>query len=283
MQIQELTNNSPLYPKEWELLPDAPMTAQYVGDISLLNTRKFTVVGSRKTPMAALKTGEEIGRGLSGVFTLVTGAADGGDTAAMEGALKAGGKVICVLAGGFSALPQANYPLMQRIMERGLMISPYPYDTPARTFSYEYRNKLLAALGEGVLVLGAAEKSGALITAKYAKQMQKKIFALPYAPGTACGAGCNALIKNGAYLTETAEDIFAQMGVETPKENKPTALTLTDDEQKMLSALQETGEEHISILSQKSGVPVFKARAVLSALEVKGLAVGVGGNRYSPV
>lgn len=283
MQIQELTKTSPLYPKEWELLPDAPMTVQYVGDISLLKTRKFTVVGSRKTPTAALKTGEEIGKGLSGVFTLVTGAADGGDTAAIEGTLKAGGKVICVLAGGFSAIPQANYPLMKRIMEKGLMISPYPYDTPVRNFSYEYRNQLLAALGEGVLVLGAAEKSGALITAKYAKQMQKKIFALPYAPGTVCGAGCNALIKNGAYLTETAEDIFTQMGVEIPKANKSTAPTLTNDEQKMLSALQETGEEHISILSQKSGVPIFKARAVLSALEVKGLAVNVGGNRYSPV
>ena len=125
MQIQELTKTSPLYPKEWELLPDAPMTVQYVGDISLLKTRKFTVVGSRKTPMAALKTGEEIGKGLSGAFTLVTGAADGGDTAAMEGALKAGGKVICVLAGGFSALPQANYPLMQRIMERGSLANPF--------------------------------------------------------------------------------------------------------------------------------------------------------------
>lgn len=283
MQIQEIDKNSPYYPKEWAMLPDAPKTVQYAGDISLLTTRKFTVVGSRKTPMAALKTGEEIGKVLSSAFTLVTGAADGGDTAAIEGALKAGGKVICVLAGGFSAIPQANYPLMQRIMERGLMLSPYPYDTPVRSFSYEYRNKLLAALGESVLVLGAGEKSGALITAKYAKQMQKKIFALPYAPGTVCGAGCNALIKNGAYLTETAEDIFAQTGVQLSKTQQPSVPTLRADEEKMLAALKETGEEHISVLSQKSGVPVFKARSVLSALEVKGLAVGVGGNRYSPV
>ena len=283
MQIQEIDNTSSYYPKEWATLPAAPKTVQYAGDISLLTTRKFTVVGSRKTPMAALKTGEEIGKVLSSAFTLVTGAADGGDTAAIEGALKAGGKVICVLAGGFSAIPQANYPLMQRIMERGLMLSPYPYDTPVRSFSYEYRNKLLAALGESVLVLGAGEKSGALITAKYAKQMQKKIFALPYAPGTACGAGCNALIKNGAYLTETAEDIFAQTGVQLSKAQQPSVPTLRADEEKMLAALKETGEEHISVLSQKSGVPVFKARSVLSALEVKGLAVGVGGNRYSPV
>lgn len=283
MQIQELTKTSSLYPKEWEQLSVAPLTVEYVGDISLLNTRKFTVVGSRKTPMAALKTGEEIGKDLSRAFTLVTGAADGGDTAAIEGALKVGGKVICVLAGGFSSIPQVNYPLMQRIMERGLMISPYPYDTPVRSFSYEYRNKLLAALGEGVLVLGAAEKSGALITAKYAKQMQKKIFALPYAPGTACGAGCNALIKNGAYLTETAEDIFTQLDITVCKKDVCNAVAFTADEEKMLATLKETGEEHVFVLSQKSGVPVFKARAVLSALEVKGFAVNVGGNRYAPV
>lgn len=283
MKILEIDKASVAYPKEWLALADAPTTVQYAGDISLLSTRKFTVVGSRRTPAAALKTGEEIGKGLASAFTLVTGAADGGDYAAAEGALRAGGKVICVLAGGFAAIPQGNYPLMQAIMERGLMLSPYPYDTPVRSFSYEYRNKLLAALGEGTLVLGAAEKSGALITAKYAQKFGKKLFALPYAPGSACGAGCNGLIKRGAYLTETVADVFAQMGVEAETLSRRNQTQLNADEEKMLAALRETGEEHIAVLSQAAGIPVFKARAVLSSLEVKGLAAGVGGNRYAPV
>jgi DNA processing protein len=281
MQMQSILTNSPYYPKEWLSLPDAPQTLWYVGDISLLQTKKFTIVGSRRTPVTALKTAGEIAKALSAVYTIVSGAADGGDTAAVEGALSAKGKVICVLAGGMSAMPQSNYRMMQNIMQNGLLLSPYPPDTPTRTFSYEYRNKLLAALGEGTLVVGAAEKSGALITAKYAKQFEKPIFALPYTVGSACGTGCNALIKTGAYLTETAEDVAQKMGISL--QEKAQKISLTADEEKMLAALKDSAEEHITALSQKSGVPVFKARAVLSSLEVKGLVVALGGNRYAPV
>ena len=281
MQLQSILTNSPYYPKEWLSLPDAPQTLWCVGDISLLQTRKFTIVGSRRTPAAALKTAGEIAKSLSAVYTIVSGAADGGDTAAVEGALSANGKVICILAGGMSVMPQSNYRMMQQIMQNGLLLSPYPPDTPTRTFSYEYRNKLLATLGEGTLVVGAAEKSGALITAKYAKQYKKPVFALPYTVGSACGAGCNALIKTGAYLTETAEDVAQKMGISLQK--KVQKISLTTDEEKMLTALKDSAEEHITALSQKSGVPVFKARAVLSSLEVKGLAVALGGNRYAPV
>ena len=96
--------------------------------------------------------------------------------------------------------------------ENGLLLSPHPYETPVCSFSYEYRNKLLAALGDGTLVLGAADKSGALITAKYAHKFQKPIFALPYAPGAAAGAGCNQLIKQGGFLTETAKDVADKFG-----------------------------------------------------------------------
>ena len=166
-------------------------------------------------------------------------------------------------------------------MQNGLMLSVCPNDTPVRVFSYDYRNKLLAALGEGTLVLGAAEKSGALITAKYARQQQKPVFALPYAPGSACGAGCNQLIRSGAYLTETAADVLERFGLTERPAVK--TVTLSSDEEKMLAALKETGEEHIAVLSKHSGVPVFKARAVLSSLEVKGRAVALGGNRYAPV
>ena len=178
-------------------------------------------------------------------------------------------------------MPQSNYPLMQSIMQKGLMLSPYPPETPTRTFSYEYRNKLLAALGECTLVVGAAEKSGALITAKYARAYDKLLFALPYTVGSSCGAGCNALIKTGAYLTETAEDIAGKTGISL--QPKACAITLSADEEKMLTALKDCAEEHATVLAQKAGIPVFKAIAVLSSLEVKGLAVSLGGNRYAPV
>jgi DNA processing protein len=251
------------------------------GDIALLRGRKLTVVGSRRTPAPALKLGARICKELSEAVTIVTGTADGGDGAAIEGALSGSGKVICLLAGGFSAIPQGNLPLLKRVAEQGLLLSPHAYDTPVRAFSYEYRNKLLAAIGEGTLVLGAAEKSGALITAKYAKQMQKLIFALPYAPGAAAGAGCNALLKQGGILTENAADVLEKFGIEKTQET-PKA-TLTADEEKMYEALKDMSEGHLSDLAAKAGIPPYKARAVLSALEVKGLAVSLGGNTFAPI
>lgn len=279
--ILSIQKDGALYPTAWKTLADAPETLYAVGNIQLLKEGKFTVVGSRRTPAFALKIGTQIAKDLSSAFVLVTGTADGGDGAAIEGALAGSGKIICLLAGGFSAIPQGNLALLKRVAERGLLLSPHAYDTPVRSFSYEYRNKLLAALGDGVLVLGAAEKSGALITAKYAKQFKKQIFALPYAPGAAAGSGCNQLIKDGGYLTETAADIFDKFGVEITQ-TQPT-VSLTADEEKMWTALKDMSEGHLTELASKAGIPPYKARAVLSALEVKGLAVALGGNTFAPI
>lgn len=278
MEIRAIEQNSTYYPAEWKELSDKPQTLFAAGNIELLKTRKLTVVGSRRTPKNTLVLGEAIAKELSGTFTIVSGAADGGDSAAISGALVSG-NVICVLAGGFSSLPQSNLSLLEKVMNKGLILSPHPYDTPVRNFSYSYRNKLIAALGEGTLVLGAGEKSGALLTAKYAQEFKKPVFALPYAPNSPVGAGCNALIKRGGYLTECAADVFERLGVEYTEHK--TVILLTDTEEQMLGALKELGEGHIMELSAKSGVPAFKVRGVLAALQVKGLVVELGGNRFS--
>ena len=281
--IREIPLESAEYPCEWATLASAPKILYAVGNISLLQTRKFTVVGSRRTTAAALKVSAEICRELGERFTLVTGTADGGDSAAIEGALQSTGRVICVLAGGFSSLPQGNLPLLKEVAKRGLLLSPHPYATPARSFSYEYRNELLAVLGEGTLVLGAGEKSGALITAKYAKALEKPVFALPYPPNSFAGAGCNALIKSGAYLTESAADVFEKTGDMGTEKTTLKTPKLSADEETLLQILRELGEGHITELSTRSGVPTFKALATLSALCVKGVAVALGGNRFSSV
>lgn len=279
-RLKALSKQDEGYPKAWKNLPDAPPTLYGLGNFSLLSTEMLTVVGSRRTSANALKLGENIAETLSQTLTIVTGTADGGDQAAAEGGLKHG-RVIALLAGGFSALPQSNLSLLRRIAKEGLLLSPCEFDAPVRSFSYEYRNKLLAALGVGTFVLGAGEKSGALITAKYAQKFKKPVFAFPYPPNAAAGAGCNALIKQGAYLVESAEDVAKPLGLDLTA--KRTEVSLSADEQKLYQALQELCEGHVTELSQKSGVPPFKARAVLSALEVKGLVAAVGGNRYALV
>lgn len=279
-KLIEIPFSSEDYPKEWKTLSDAPPTLYAYGDVTLLKERKFVVVGSRRTPASSLKIGENIAKSLSEHFAIVTGSADGGDTSAIEGALSVGGKVICLLAGGFSALPQGNYALLQRVAEKGLLLSPHPFETEVRTFSYGYRNKLLAALGEGVLVLAAGEKSGTLITAKFAEKFGKKIFAIPYPPCSETGMGCNKLIKKGAFLTETVEDIAEPFKILLKKKK---SINLTEVERILYEALKERGEGHVAELSAAAKIPVFKAVGVLSALEMKGLAVPLGGNRYGVV
>ncbi len=266
------------YPAGWTALENAPICLYAKGRLSLLKERKFAVVGSRRTTEGAKKLGVQIAKELCGPFAVVSGAADGGDEAAIKGGLL-GGKAICFLAGGFGASPKEN-PLLPSVEQEGLVVAACPFDTPVRVYSYEYRNKLLAALCEGVLVLGAAKKSGALITAKYAKTFQKSVFAIPYAPSVVAGEGCNALIKEGAYLTETAGDVLSRYGYEQPKRVTPV---LTELEQKIVNLLAEVEEIHISELSTRLGVPTFKLTATLSSLEVKGVVVKLGGNRYALV
>lgn len=270
------------YPKPFALLEaHAPLVLYAKGDLRLLQGRLFTAVGSRRTPANALRLASETAGVLSESFTLVTGVADGGDAAIASGVLAAGGKVVCVLAGGFGSYPKHDLAILKKAAERGLILALHAYDAPVQKYSYEYRNAALAALGEGTLVVGAGEKSGALITARYAKKYKKPVFAFPYSPGIEAGAGCNALIKSGARLAEGAADILSAFRL-TAKKKKIEPI-FTDDEKKLVEALRKKGEAHISELSSETAIPAFKATAILSALEMKGVVAKLGGNRYAVV
>ena len=277
--ITPIPYGSESYPKTWIGLSNAPLVLYAKGKLSLLKERLFCIVGSRRTPPASLKLGETIAHDLASNFVVATGIADGADSSALAGAVKKK-RAISLLAGGFGSIPKSNVGLVKGVAENGLLLAPYPYDVPVFAYSYESRNKLLASLCEGTLVVSAGEKSGALITAKYAKEFGRKIFAIPYPPNSSSGSGCNALIKQGAGLTESAEDILNAFGMEITKKAQ---VELSEVEQKTIEFLQETGEAHITELATNLGIPVFKVTAILSALETKNLVVKLGGNRYSAV
>jgi len=271
------------YPTSLRALPDAPLVLYAKGNLALLKERKFAIVGSRRISPDVYRKGVELSEALSQSFAILTGFADGGDCSALEGALKTG-KAVCVLASGFSALPRNKIPLFQKIVERGLLLSPYPMNEPTRKFSYSYRNKILATLSDGGLVLSAGEKSGALITAQYIQKSGKPLFALPYSPSVASGAGCNALIQEGAYLAQNAEDIFSRFNVRVErKKSERTLLSLNSEELEIVAFLREHTEAHVSEIAEKTGIPAFKLTAMLSLLEIKGLVAKLGGNRYAPV
>lgn len=268
------------YPAALEHVYDPPLVLYGTGNRALLAERKFCVVGSRVLPPWAEKTGRSISEALTQRFTVVTGFAEGGDSAAIAGALPSG-KLICVLPNGLDVCyPASHAQLKREVAKKGLLITEYPPETGVQKYSFHARNRLLAGLSEGVLVLAAGKKSGTLITADCALEYGREVFALPHNVGAAQGVGCNELIKKGAYLCTGAEDIFATFGME-PAARK--TFVLSEGETRVLAALKEAGELHAAVVAERAGMPVYEAQAHLSSLELKGLAVKSGGNRYAPL
>lgn len=268
------------YPRELRAIPDPPLALFCAGRRELLCARKFCIVGARVLPAWAQATGKAISAALSQRFAVVTGIAEGGDRAAIDGALPSG-NLICALPCGLDVdYPASHASLKREIAKKGLLVSEFPPGMRAQKFSFHARNRVLAGLSQGVLVLAAGQKSGTLITADRALAYGREVFALPHNAGAAQGVGCNELIKQGAFLCTGAEDIFSAFGMQADG-GHPAELTA--DEQKMLDVLRLSGEEHAALLAQRAGVPVWEAQATLASLELKGLAVRAGGNRYAPL
>lgn len=268
------------YPESLKAIPDPPLMLYGAGRRELLQKRKFCIVGSRITPAWAEKHGRSVSETLSERFAIVTGLAEGGDSAAIAGALS-GGNLICVLPNGLDeCYPAAHASLKARVRERGLLLSEYPLGTKVKKYSFHARNRLLAGLSEGVLVISAGQKSGALITANFALDYGRDVFAFPYNLGAAQGAGCNELIKKGAYLASGAEDILSCYGIE-PKAKAETPLS--SEEERVLRILRENGELHTVAIAERAGLRTHEAAAILSALELKNLAAKAGGNRYAAI
>lgn len=259
---------------------DPPVVLFGEGNRALLQEKMFCIVGSRTTPPWAEAQGKKVASELTRSFVIVTGLAEGGDCAAIRGALPEGRLVSVLPCGLDECYPAAHSSLKREIARKGLLLSECAPNEKVRRYSFHARNRILAGLAEGVLVLSAGEKSGALITANDAAEYGRDVFAFPYSLGVASGVGCNELIKKGAFLATGAEDILQNYGISA----QPAArAALTETEKKVLGVLG-TGEElHTAVLSERLGMPVYELIAVLSALELKGLAVKSGGNRYKAI
>ncbi len=268
------------YPESLRQISSPPLVLYGAGNRALLAKRKFCVVGSRITPAWAEKLGRDLAAELAEKFAVVTGLAEGGDAAAIAGALPSGNLIVVLPCGLDECYPAAHASLKQKIAERGLLLSELPPAECAKKYSFHARNRILAGLAEGVLVLSAAKRSGTLITANCALDFGRDVFALPHNVGAAHGEGCNDLIRKGAFLVTQAEDILSVYGMEPAV--RETA-ELTEEERRVLAVLRERGEAHLAELAGRADLRVFEASAILSSLEIKGLAVKSGGNKYSAV
>ncbi len=273
-----LTFLSEDYPESLKYISDPPLLLYGAGRRELLGKRKFCIVGSRITPPWAEKVGRKIAEELSEYFVIVTGLAEGGDAAAIAGALPKGDLISVLPCGIDMCYPAAHAALKEKILKKGLVLSEYPPGTGTAKFSFHQRNRILAGLSEGVLVISAGAKSGTLITAGRALDYGRDVFAFPYNIGISQGEGCNGLIKAGAYLTLSSGDILSVYGIEPQEKEEVSA---EGDEGRILTYLRENGETHVAALAEALNMRIFEASAALSALEIKGLATKSGGNKYA--
>lgn len=270
------------YPELLRQTEVPPIVLYCKGNIELLNTRCFAVVGSRRTPANIAAECTRLTRELSEYFTIVSGVADGGDTAAVTGALDSG-KVICVLANGFDHIyPAISENLIKSVAEKGLLVTEYTPQVPTRPYHFPVRNRIIAGLAEGTLVISAGEKSGTLTTAEYAVEYSRHLFAFPYGIGAVTGKGCNALIKKGAFLTDSIRDIFDIFGIE-PESDSPQKSELKGLEKELYEAIKLAGEAFLPDVAAKLNKQPYELIAATASLEIKGKLVRLGGNRYSAI
>ena len=276
-----ITRESAAYPADLENAPCPPLVLYAKGNAELLKCRRFSVVGSRRSIPLALAKAEEFAAALAGAgFAVVTGSADGADAAAIKGALKSG-KIVSVLAGGIDCVyPACNAALIRQTAERGLVLGEYPPGTRPERFHFPVRNRIIAALGEGLLVVSAGRRSGTSYTAGYAEGLSKQIFALPYNVNVPSGEGCNEYIRRGAMLTTRPEDILEYYGIAKEKTDAPA---MTEEEERIYGIIRAAGEIHIDDLAARTGKKAYELTPALGMLEIKKRIVRQAGNVYCAV
>jgi DNA processing protein len=277
-KIKVLTIDSVGYPDKLKEVDCPPLVLYLKGDERLLDQeRLFAIVGSRKSLPLAVSLAKDYTKQLSDAgFIPVTGIAEGVDSAVLTAALENGKKAISVIGGGFDNIyPASNVNLVDSVIENGgLIVAEYPPQTVPKPFHFPIRNRIIAALGEGVLIVSGGVKSGTQYTAEYAVSMSKEVFAIPYSVGVSSGAGCNELIKKGAVLTDSPKDILSYYGIE----KESVTVDLSDEERDILRVLSD-GEMHVEKLAQSLSRPTFALASTLSILEIKGMVIR-SGNVY---
>lgn len=277
--IEVVTIESIDYPNSLKEVDCPPLVLYLKGDKNLLKQENvFGIVGSRKNISLSLNLAKEYTKELAAAgFSFVTGIAEGVDSAVLTSAISNNAKAISVIGGGFdNVYPKTNVNLLQEVIDNGgLAVAEYPPQTVPKPFHFPVRNRIIAALSKGLLVVSGGIKSGTMYTAEYAVGMSKEVFAIPYSVNVLSGAGCNELIKRGAILTDSPSDILSFYNIETKEEVK---MQFSEEEAAVIKALSD-GELHIEKLAEVLGRQVFALTSVLSILEIKGIVIK-SGNVY---
>ncbi len=277
-----LTLGDPRYPAALLHIPDPPILLYVKGDLALLQRACLAVVGSRNATAQGLLNAEHFSRALSQAgHTIVSGLALGIDAAAHLGGLSSAASTVAVIGTGIDIVyPARNRALAHQIAESGCMISEYALGTPAIASNFPRRNRIISGLSRAVLVIEAAARSGSLITARVAAEQGRDVFALPGSIHSPLAKGCHQLIKQGAKLVESAQDILEEFGTAVPPVASVTAAALPlPHEAALLSAL---GFDPVDgdTLATRCGLGAGDLSAQLLSLEMRGLLEILPGGSY---
>ena len=283
--IIELTPDSKKYPKLLKQISDPPDKLYCRGNINLLNTHCFSVVGTRKITSYGKEATDNIVSGLSATgWTIVSGLALGIDAAAHQAALDNDMLTIAVLGSTIDDSgigPRTNLPLAKEILKNnGLLISEYKNSTDITKANFAVRDRIISGLSVGVLVVEGAEKSGSLITAKCAADQNRDVFAVPGSIFSFVSAGPNELIKKGARVVTSANDILEEYSQNLELElsakggpasaGKDNISTKDPVQKKILAILDDKGELTIDELIRESDIEASQILSAISMLEIKG-------------
>jgi DNA processing protein len=265
------------YPPQLEHLSDPPLALFLRGRPVGAVISMVAIVGARNCSDLGRDLARELGRSLAahGVV-VVSGAARGIDAAAHEGALDADGTTLAVLGCGIDAVyPPGSRPLVQRILERGTIVSEYPPGVPPDGFRFPARNRIVAALCRAVVVVEGTNRSGSLISAEHALELGREVFAVPGAVTNPLAEVPHRLIREGAGLIRGPDDLLGDIGIDAAAQVSFGDLELPEPERSALGAVR--GSVVPDRVAAELGIPVPEALSVLLRLELRGLVRSVGG------
>lgn len=276
----EVEINNEIYPSELKKIKNPPKKLYMRGDYNLLNSISIAIVGSRECTSYGFREAYEYSKELSkqGICT-VSGLAKGIDTASHLGGMHQIGKTIAVLGTGLNRIfPEENKILAESIIKNGgLIISEYEPNQGYVSTNFPKRNRIMTGISKGVLIIEARNKSGTLITARLAKEQNKKIFCLPGNIDNKNSSGTNKLIKNGAKFVIDVNNILDEL-IEKPKEDE-IKYKVEDEYRKVYDILTDK-PAHINEISKKAKISMAETSQILTMLEIEGLITNLTNNEF---
>lgn len=278
------------FPNTLRCIPNPPEKLYCEGDISLLKSKCFAIVGSRHCTDYGKKVTLEFAENLTKAgLTIVSGMAIGTDTFAHTGSLNSGGKTIAVLGSGFNYIfPACNKKLYHQIINNsGLIVSEYPPDTMWKSEYFLARNRIVSGLSIGTLVIEAAYRSGTSVTARLTKEQCRKLFCIPSNIYSSHGVGTNNLIREGAILTTSASDIFCEYNflekfIDKNQEipSVKASNICVPEEYKPIYNLVLKNAISVDLIAKRLNLSINKVNSALLIMELNGYVKKMPGNLY---